>query len=126
LASTVVAIGVPPDAINGISLQVGSIIAEVKLEGMEYGRIIAEAVKDRLVVVLVDGSVLLGMLRTGRSIRLQQKTAAKDFCSATCRSPCLASPNQHNSLGLIIETELTWFHQNSMLSKSNCKLLFNR
>jgi len=71
-----VAIGVPPDAINGISLQVGSIIAEVKLEGMEYGRIIAEAVKDRLVVVLVDGSVFVGYATYGEI----NPFAAEDGC----------------------------------------------
>lgn len=60
LASTIVSIGVTPDAIIGISLEVGSIIANIDLVGMQYGRMIREAIADGLLVVLVDGFTFVG------------------------------------------------------------------
>jgi len=60
LGSAVIALGVSPDGIVSINLQVGSIIAEINLVGMEFGRMINEAMENRLLVVLVDGVAFVG------------------------------------------------------------------
>jgi len=60
LGSAVIALGVSPDGIVSINLQVGSIIAEINLVGMEFGRMINEAMENRLLVVLVDGAAFVG------------------------------------------------------------------